>query len=138
MCQKLLNYYIRSIMSRSQITLHNVPPQPTSFVGRMSDISGIIDRLRDSNCRLLTLLGAGGIGKTRLVIEMIRNLSDSDFAHGVFYIPLAPLSSADAIAPAIANILGITADNPATNGCLFIVLLCRRLHRPLRDIQPHQ
>ncbi len=113
-------------MSRSQITLHNVPPQPTSFVGRMSDISGIIDRLRDPNCRLLTLLGAGGIGKTRLAIEMIRNLTDSDFAHGVFYIPLAPLSSADAIAPAIANILGITADNKASLEQQLIDFLSQR------------
>jgi len=92
----------------------------------MSDISGIIDRLRDPNCRLLTLLGAGGIGKTRLVIEMIRHLTDSDFAHGVFYIPLAPLSSADAIAPAIANILGITAYNKASLEQQLIDFLSQR------------
>jgi predicted ATPase/DNA-binding CsgD family transcriptional regulator len=51
--------------------------------------------------------GAGGIGKTRLAIESMQYLMQSDFEHGVFYVPLAPIASAENIVTAIINTLGI-------------------------------
>ena len=49
----------------------------TSFVGRQKDIAEIVALIKDEHCRLLTLLGPGGIGKTRLAIEAISYLEGS-------------------------------------------------------------
>ena len=76
-------------------------------MGRKSEIADIIDRFQDENCRLLTLVGSGGIGKTRLAIESIPYLIESDNKHGVFYVPLAPLASVDNIVTTIISVLGI-------------------------------
>jgi predicted ATPase/DNA-binding CsgD family transcriptional regulator len=94
-------------MSLQTTLMHNLPPQSTAFVGRQSEISDIASRFQDRNCRLLTLVGSGGIGKTRLAIESISYLIGSDFEHGVFYVPLAPLTSAENIVTTIINVLGI-------------------------------
>jgi DNA-binding SARP family transcriptional activator len=48
---------------------HNLPPQSTSFIGRESELNEIEDHLENPNCRLLTLVGPGGIGKSRLALE---------------------------------------------------------------------
>lgn len=101
-------------MSIQTIALHNLPSQPTPFVGREADIVDIIGRLRDPNIRLLTLIGTGGIGKTRLAIELIHHLVKSDFEHGIFFVPLAPLTSADNILTTIINVLGIRVDNESS------------------------
>jgi predicted ATPase len=98
----------------SNITTHNLPPQSTVFVGRQSEIKDIVSRFQDDNCRLLTLVGAGGIGKTRLAIESILHLIASDFEHGVFYVPLAPLTSVDNIVMTIINVLGIVINEGGT------------------------
>jgi predicted ATPase/DNA-binding CsgD family transcriptional regulator len=101
-------------MPFEKTSIHNLPPQPTPFVGRKSEITDILERLRGENCRLLTLVGSGGIGKTRLAIESIQNLGGLDFEHGVFYIPLAPLTSADSIVTTIINALGILIGDEGT------------------------
>lgn len=101
-------------MSIQTITLHNLPSQPTPFVGREADIVDIIGRLRDPKIRLLTLIGTGGIGKTRLAIEVIHYLIKSDFEHGIFFVPLAPLTSADNILTTIINVLGIMVGNESS------------------------
>ncbi len=64
---------------------HNLPYQTTSFVGRETDTSSILALLADPKCRLVTLVGVGGIGKTRLAIQCAGQLIDS-FSDGVFYI----------------------------------------------------
>jgi predicted ATPase len=87
--------------------IHNLPPQPTPFIGREPEIAEIVDLLNDANCRLLTLSGPGGIGKTRLSIESINRLTVNNFEHGVFYVPLAPLTSADNIVTTVISVLGI-------------------------------
>jgi flagellar biosynthesis GTPase FlhF len=46
--------------------LQNAPFQPSAFVGRQNELARITASLRDSSCRLLTLVGPGGVGKTRL------------------------------------------------------------------------
>ncbi len=67
--------------------LRNLPAQPTSFVGRGEELAEIAELLADPACRLLTLLGPGGIGKTRLAIEVAARMGD-DVADGVYFVPL--------------------------------------------------
>jgi predicted ATPase/DNA-binding SARP family transcriptional activator len=88
------------------IPLHlpNLPAQPTPFLGREKELADIARLLEDPSCRLLTLVGPGGIGKTRLVLQSAAENARA-FPHGVYFIPLAPLSSADLIAPTISNSL---------------------------------
>lgn len=81
---------------------HNLPAQLTSFVGRETDVARITARLHNPECRLLTLVGAGGSGKTRLALEAAANFVDS-FRDGVYFVPLAALSSPDLIVSEIAK-----------------------------------
>ncbi len=94
---------------------HNLPAPLTPFVGRKADLAAIIQRLRDPACRLLTLVGPGGCGKTRLALEAARELAvwipvqpfDRAFAHGIYFVSLAPLQAVDGIVPAVAEALGL-------------------------------
>jgi predicted ATPase/DNA-binding CsgD family transcriptional regulator len=94
-------------MNTPLTTRHNLPQQPTSFIGRQDEIAEITALLADPNCRLLTLVGPGGIGKTRLAIEVVSRLTATSFTDGIFYVPLAPLTSADPIVTTVINVLGI-------------------------------
>src|SRR5262249_43928504 len=81
---------------------HNLPRQSTSFIGRDNEVAELVQLLADPACQLLTLVGPGGSGKTRLAIE-IAGRKLEDFPNGVYLVPLAPLSSADNIVPSIAH-----------------------------------
>ncbi|MHB8630259.1 MAG: ATP-binding protein [Aggregatilineales bacterium] len=82
----------------------NLPVQPTPFVGRSAELTQIAQQLGDPTCRLLTLVGPGGIGKTRLAIQAA-SLKRDDFAHGVCFVPLAALNSPDLLSGAIIDAL---------------------------------
>jgi predicted ATPase/DNA-binding SARP family transcriptional activator len=82
----------------------NLPQALTPFVGRRLELDEIGALLSDPGVRLLTLLGPGGMGKTRLAIEAAREKSRA-FRDGVYFIPLAPLSSPDYILSTIAKSL---------------------------------
>ena len=86
---------------------HNLPAQPIPFVGRERELAEIGERLREPDCRLLTLIGPGGSGKTRLAIEAAAARAD-DFEDGVFFVSLAGLQSPDSIVPAIAQAIGLS------------------------------
>lgn len=88
------------------MTQHNLPSQATSFVGRTQEITDISTRLNEADCRLLTLLGAGGIGKTRLAIAVAEQ-EVSNYSDGIYYIPLQAIASAENILPTTASILNI-------------------------------
>ncbi len=85
---------------------NNLPLQPTPFLGREREVSEVVDRLGRPDVRLLTMTGPGGIGKTRLALQAAAELLD-DFADGVFFVPLAPLSDPDRVLPAIATALNV-------------------------------
>ncbi len=83
---------------------HNLPPQPTPFIGREEELAQIAARLADPACRLLTLVGPGGIGKTRLALQAAAEQLEA-FAQGAYFVPLAPLTSGELIISAIADAL---------------------------------
>jgi predicted ATPase/DNA-binding SARP family transcriptional activator len=95
---------------------HNLPAPANAFIGREAEMAQIADWLADSNGRLLTLIGPGGMGKTRLAQQAARACV-GDFLDGVWYISLVPLQDAAGIVPGIAETIGYnfagTADSPA-------------------------
>lgn len=85
----------------------NLPVFPTPLIGRERDLENLSGLLRAPHCCLLTLVGPGGIGKTRLAIETASRTQDI-FAHGVYFVSLASVNAASYIVPMIANTLGFT------------------------------
>ncbi len=84
---------------------NNLPILLTDFIGRGKAIKEIRRSL--DHTRLLTLVGPGGIGKSRLAIETAAKLADP-FRHGVYFIALAPIPSAEAVPQAIAEAIGLS------------------------------
>lgn len=91
--------------SKPRSLANNLPVMPTPLVGREPELAALSRLLNDAQCRLLTLVGPGGVGKTRLAIEAAGPQSDQ-FTHGVYFVPLAGLSSPDYLLPAIAGAVG--------------------------------
>jgi predicted ATPase/DNA-binding CsgD family transcriptional regulator len=87
-----------------RIRKHNLPAQRTSFIGRADEIADITALLDDPECSLLTLVGPGGIGKTRLAIEVARQKID-DFRDGVYFVPLAPVADVENVPLAVLESL---------------------------------
>ncbi|CAN5837991.1 hypothetical protein BH23DEI1_BH23DEI1_13550 [soil metagenome] len=87
----------------------SVLPTPSSpLVGRHDELSIIATNLADPHCRVLTLFGPGGTGKTRLVIQAAANeVERASFPDGVFFVPLDSLSDPDLIPSTIGRTLGI-------------------------------
>jgi non-specific serine/threonine protein kinase len=83
---------------------HNLPADLTSFVGRRKELVELPGVLTSS--RLLSLTGAGGVGKTRLAVRLACGLVN-EFPDGVWLVDLAPLSVPDLVAQTIATVLGV-------------------------------
>jgi predicted ATPase/DNA-binding SARP family transcriptional activator len=90
----------------------NLPLAPTTFIGRTAEMETLGELLRDPQCRLLTLIGPGGIGKTRLAIETAA-VQRERFSDGVFFVPLASLGSHQFVVPAIADEIGFAFSGSA-------------------------
>lgn len=89
---------------------HNLPHDLPSFVGRDADKAAIHTALADPQKRLITLLGGGGIGKTRLALEIARDVQNQRlgaFMHGVFFVELSDVDSAEIIPTTIATALNL-------------------------------
>jgi predicted ATPase/Tfp pilus assembly protein PilF len=86
---------------------NNLPPQATTFVGREKELVELTTRLADPACRLLTLVGPGGVGKTRLAIHAATQMLN-DFSDGVYFVDFQPISSTENIITTIAETIGFS------------------------------
>jgi predicted ATPase/DNA-binding CsgD family transcriptional regulator len=89
----------------------SLPLQGTSFVGREAELDEIVTLLRGPSCRLLTLTGPGGSGKTRLALEAAVRLQ-GDFADGATFVALQPVSSPAFLVPTLAEAAGLMLHGP--------------------------
>jgi predicted ATPase/class 3 adenylate cyclase len=87
-----------------EATPNNLPQQVSSFVGRERELADIRNQL--GNTRLLTLFGAGGLGKTRLSLQVAAEVLD-DYPDGVWFVDLAPMTDERLVPQAAASVLGV-------------------------------
>ncbi len=83
----------------------NLPMSTTLLVGREHELAKLADLLQDPACRLITLTGLAGIGKTRLAVQVAYGQLDR-FVHGVYFVSLAPLTSPEMTVTTIAKVIG--------------------------------
>lgn len=103
-----------------------VPPSPSPLVGRDQALAELDALLQRPGCRLVTLTGPGGMGKTRLAVEVGRQQLPR-FADGVCFVPLAAISTADALPGAIVGALGIALAGGDPRSALLQTLRQKRL-----------
>ena len=107
----------------------NVPIPPTPLIGRESELDGIRHLLANPECRLVSLTGEGGIGKTRLGIEFAIRQRDS-FPGGVYYVALASIKTPDLIVPVIADAFSFSFSGPLDPKEQFFDHLVRTVREP--------
>jgi predicted ATPase/class 3 adenylate cyclase len=90
---------------------HNLPQQLTSFVGREQDLAEVRKLLE--HARLVTLVGTGGVGKTRMALQVAADLLER-FPDGVWLVELAPLRDGASIEGVLTSVLGISSTAGAT------------------------
>lgn len=115
-------YQARSAIPNENYT-NNLPAPLTKLVKRQIEIAHINNLLCDEDIRLLTLVGPGGVGKTRLVIAAARSVL-KEFQDGVFFVSLAPISDPALLVSTIAGVLGVKE----VSGKPLIEVLKKYLH----------
>ena len=101
---------LSAFQPRFPVAQHNLPQMALPFVGRQAELDLLADRLAEPQCRLLTLTGPGGVGKTRLALEAAAGQVGL-LSGGVFFVPLASLSSAGLLPLVIADALRLNLYN---------------------------
>ncbi|HEX9074395.1 MAG TPA: BTAD domain-containing putative transcriptional regulator, partial [Anaerolineae bacterium] len=95
------------IPTSQRTSTSNLPTPLTPFVGRERELQDLEQLLGDSQCRIITLVGPGGIGKTRLALELAAHQQHT-FGHGATFVSLASLTSPALMVSVIAQALGTT------------------------------
>ncbi|MEO0560840.1 MAG: protein kinase [Chloroflexota bacterium] len=91
--------------AQAPVGLVNFPVQATPFVGRVREVKEISELVTANNTRMVTLVGPGGTGKTRVAVAVAEQLRH-EFPDGVYFVPLASLESSSMIPMKIAEVLG--------------------------------
>lgn len=107
------NALYERVRAAVDIRRHNLPVPTTPFVGRAQELAQIQAQLVRSSCRLLTLVGPGGIGKTRLALQ-VAEAAVGTTLNGVFFVPLAAVPTPEFIIPAIAEAVEFTFTGSAS------------------------
>ena len=92
------------LIEARRIAKQDLPAQLTPLIGREQEVAAVCTLLRRPEVRLVTLTGTGGVGKTRLALQVATDLMD-DFANGVCFIPLASIGDPELVVPTIARTL---------------------------------
>ena len=114
--------------ARSIGRLHHFPTQFTQFIGRKAELTQISDLFLDPGCRLLTIVGPGGIGKTRLAIKAAKAAATGDrFADGVYFAGLDTVETVEALPAALVEALDLVLrGGTTTEGQLLDFLRTRK------------
>ena len=111
---------LRSLSTRR----HNLPVAASSFIGREQELVAVRDLVRSS--RLVTLLGIGGVGKTRLVLQVAARLLE-DHSDGVFVVDLAPLADPELVAAQVGRAIGMVESQTRRDAEALVDGLCDHL-----------
>lgn len=104
------------IRNAPSIVPHNLPRQPTPFVGRKRELAQLVLQLEQPDCRLLSLVGLGGIGKTRLALALAERKMNC-FLDGVFFVTISSHTSSEILICETAKVVGFSllqAQDPKT------------------------
>ena len=104
LCHPDLRHEFPPLRTANSVVVPNLPVQLTSFVGRGAEMTEVRRILAED--RLVTLTGAGGVGKTRLAVQVAAEIAGG-FGDGVWYVDLAPITDPDLVPIAVAGALGL-------------------------------
>lgn len=115
---------------------HNLPTELTPFVGRAEELASIAELLESVECRMLTLVGPGGVGKSRLAMKAAEGMRGC-FADGIFAVLLQQVDSPDDLATAIANSVGLKLKGDKEPGAQLQAYLAAKEMLILLDNMEH-
>ncbi len=104
LCHPDLHNDFPPLRTANTVAAHNLPAEFTNFIGRRAETTSLREALRSN--RLVTLTGAGGAGKTRLAVHVAAELA-GEFADGICYVDLAPITHPDVVPVTAARALGL-------------------------------
>jgi len=122
--------------SRDPLPAVNLPKSLTPFIGREPELLALGQMLCDPQCLLLTIVGPGGIGKTRLAIEAANQFKDH-FPDGVWFVPLAALNSPALLISAIADAMQFGLQGTAPPQTQLLRYLCQKRSLIVLDNAEH-
>ena len=132
---RTLYVQLEAATASNPVELINFPAQITPFVGREAERKAVIARLQAADCRMVTLLGAGGAGKTRLSIETVRYFTTDLFSDGVYFVPLVTATTAHEVLAIIHRTLALPTQGTNIEEQVFDYLSDKRLLLLLDNVE---
>jgi len=99
-----------TVQPKQFLSGHNLPSRRTSFIGREGEVFKLSQLLENTDCRVITLVGPGGSGKTRLALEVASEIWGK-FEYGAYFVPLERVSSSAYLVSAIAEAIHFNLDD---------------------------